>query len=191
MQGKLVVFSAPSGAGKTSIVRALLDRIPNLSFSVSVTSRSMREGEQHGKDYYFMTPELFRTHIDRGDFLEWEEVYPGSYYGTLYEEVVRIWDEGKHVVFDVDVAGGMSIKKHYGEQCLALFIMPPSIEELEKRLRGRNTETPESLMKRVSKAAHEMSFASRFDKVIVNDLFDEAIKNAEMEVVSFLKKLRD
>lgn len=187
MSGKLIVFSAPSGAGKTSIVRALLGRIPLLSFSVSATSRPMREGEMQGRDYYFMDAALFREHIERGDFLEWEEVYPGSYYGTLHREVERIWEQGRHVVFDVDVAGGLAIKKHYAERCLAIFVMPPSVGELEKRLLARNTETPESLKKRISKAEHEMSFAPRFDKIVINDKLDKAIADAATMVDEFIE----
>lgn len=187
MQGKLIVFSAPSGAGKTSIVRALLNRIPQLSFSVSATSRPMRAGEKQGDDYYFMSPEQFRQRIENGDFLEWEEVYPGSFYGTLQSEVQRIWDEGRHVVFDVDVAGGLTIKRFYGERCLALFIMPPSIDELQQRLLGRNTETADSIAKRISKAEQEMSFAARFDKIIINDKLDDAIEEAAALVTTFIK----
>jgi len=186
MTGRLIVFSAPSGAGKTSIVRALLGRVPALSFSVSATSRPMRRGEANGVDYYFMSPEEFRERISRGDFLEWEEVYPGSYYGTLLAEVDRIRDSGRHVVFDVDVAGGLKIKEHYGEQCLALFIMPPSLEELKKRLMRRRTETPDSLRKRFSKAKFELSFAGNFDAVIVNEVLEEAVRGAENMVNAFI-----
>lgn len=188
MHGRLIVFSAPSGAGKTSIVRGLMQRIPSLSFSVSATSRKRREGEQDGVDYYFMSPGEFRDHIDRGDFLEWEEVYPGSYYGTLRSEVDRIMAAGKHVVFDVDVAGGMTIKKTYKAQCLSLFIMPPSVEELKNRLLARRTESPESLHKRISKAEHEMSFSGRFDHIVVNDVLEDAIREAVDLVESFIQK---
>lgn len=188
MQEKLIVFSAPSGAGKTSIVRALLKKIPQLSFSVSATSRSMRNGETHGVDYYFMSPEGFRQRIENGDFLEWEEVYPGSYYGTLQSEVQRIWDEGRQVVFDVDVAGGLTIKRFYGERCLALFIMPPSIEVLEQRLTGRNTETADGIARRISKAEQEMSFAKQFDRIIINDILDDAIEEAAALVTDFINQ---
>lgn len=188
MYGRLIVFSAPSGAGKTSIVRGLVQQVPLLSFSVSATSRTRRKGEQHGVDYYFMSPAAFRERIDRGDFLEWEEVYPGSYYGTLRSEVDRILEAGRHVVFDVDVAGGMSIKNAYKAQCLSIFIMPPSVEELKKRLLARQTESAESLHKRISKAEHEMSFSGNFDHIVVNDVLDTAISEAVDLVQSFIQK---
>ena len=137
MEGKLLIFSAPSGAGKTSIVRALLGRVGGLSFSVSACSRPMRHGEKDGVDYYFLSPEAFREKIKQGEFLEWEEVYPGSYYGTLKSEVSRIWEKGRHVVFDVDVAGALNIKAHYGSQALSVFVMPPSVEELRKQVDDR------------------------------------------------------
>jgi guanylate kinase len=186
MEGKLLIFSAPSGAGKTSIVRALLERIPDLEFSVSACSRPMRPGEKDGVDYYFLSPEGFRERIDRGLFLEWEEVYPGSYYGTLKSEVSRIWGLGKHVVFDVDVAGALNIKNQFGEKALAVFVKPPSVEELRKRLVLRRTETEESLQKRIGKARQEMEFAESFDRILVNDDLETAIREATEIVRDFL-----
>lgn len=168
-QGKLIVVSAPSGSGKTTLVKHLLATIPHLAFSVSATSRKIREGEQDGKDYYFLNPDEFRTRAERGDFLEWEEVYPGLCYGTLKSEVERLTKQGLSVVFDVDVVGGLNIKKHYGKDALAIFVMAPSVEALEQRLRARSTDSEESLQHRISKAAHEMTFAARFDRIVVND----------------------
>lgn len=188
MEGKLFIFSAPSGAGKTSIVRALLARIPELEFSVSACSRPMRPGEKDGIDYYFLSPEDFREKISRGLFLEWEEVYPGSFYGTLKSEVSRIWDLGRHVVFDVDVAGALNIKAQYGERALAVFVMPPSVEELRKRLVLRKTETEESLRKRIGKARQEMAFADKFDRILVNDDLDKAIEAGGRIVLDFLNE---
>ncbi len=187
MEGKLFIFSAPSGAGKTSIVRALLAQMPQLEFSVSATSRPMRPGETEGVDYYFLSADTFREKIENGEFLEWEEVYNGSFYGTLFSEVQRIWNKGHHVVFDVDVAGGINIKKKFGEKALSIFVMPPSIEELEKRLVNRKTETPESLKKRLSKARYELSFAGEFDIVVVNDKLSQAIEDARKLVGDFLE----
>ena len=186
MEGRLVIFSAPSGSGKTSIVRDVLQEIPQLEFSVSACSRQMRPGEKDGVDYYFMSPDEFRKKINEDAFLEWEEVYPGSFYGTLRSELDRIWQAGKHVVFDVDVAGGLNIKKQYPEQALAIFVQPPSLEELEKRLIARNTETPESLKKRLGKAAYELTFADQFDRVIINDDLQTAIEETIQVLRGFL-----
>ena len=186
MGGKLIIFSAPSGAGKTSIVRALLAKMPELEFSVSACSRPMRPGETDGVDYYFLTPEDFREKISKGLFLEWEEVYPGSFYGTLITEVERIWAKGRHVIFDVDVAGGINIKQKYADKALSIFVMPPSIDELKKRLLGRKTETAESLAKRINKAEHEIAYAVQFDYVVVNDRLEDAIHEAEKLLKNFL-----
>ncbi len=186
--GKLIIFSAPSGAGKTSIVKGVLQETPDLAFSVSACSRPKRQNEQDGLDYYFMTPDAFRKKIKEDAFLEWEEVYPGSYYGTLRSEVERIWKSGKHVVFDVDVAGGLNIKRQYPDQALAIFIQPPSLEELEKRLINRGTETPESLQKRVGKAAFELTFAKDFDAIIINDDLNRAIRETIQIVIKFINK---
>ncbi len=186
--GRLIIFSAPSGAGKTSIVRGVMDRVPDLGFSVSACSRPKREGEKDGIDYYFLSPRDFRDKIDKGLFLEWEEVYPGSYYGTLLSEVERIWSEGRHVVFDVDVAGGLNIKRKYPDRTLAMFIMPPSLDILRQRLAERKTESPESMEKRIGKADYEMSFSGQFDKIIVNDRLEDAIEKAAREVLQFTGK---
>jgi len=185
-KGKLVIFSAPSGAGKTSIVQGVLQRTPQLAFSVSACSRPMRPGEVHGKDYYFLSPEAFRKKIDEGAFLEWEEVYPGNYYGTLRSEVERLWQEGKHVVFDVDVAGGLNIKNQFPQQALAIFIKPPSLEVLKQRLINRGTESEESLRKRLGKAELELSYANRFDHIVVNDHLETAIREASEKVKRFI-----
>ncbi|PKP25465.1 MAG: guanylate kinase, partial [Bacteroidetes bacterium HGW-Bacteroidetes-22] len=165
-QGKLIVFSAPSGAGKTSVVRAILNLRNDLSFSVSACSRGRRPGEVDGRDYYFLTTEEFRKKIEMSQFLEWEEVYPESFYGTLLSEIERIWAAGKHVVFDVDVVGALNIKKKYPQQTLAVFIAPPSMEILADRLRGRGTETEESIASRLGKAEWEMTFSNQFDYVV-------------------------
>ena len=187
-QGKLIIVSAPSGAGKTSIVKALLENIPLLSFSISACSRPMRAGEQDGIDYYFLSPEAFKEMIARDAFLEWEEVYPGSYYGTLRSEVERIWQSGRHVIFDVDVAGGLNIKKQYPSQSLSVFVMPPSVEALRERLKIRNTESEESIEKRVGKAEYEMSFADEFDRILVNEHLEQAIPLACKMVTAFLNE---
>lgn len=182
----MIIFSAPSGAGKTSIVKGVLDRVPDLEFSISACSRPQRKGEQDGMDYYFLSADEFRSKIAQGSFLEWEEVYPGSYYGTLHQEVERIWQKNKHVIFDVDVAGGVTIKKQYPQQALSIFVMPPSIEELERRLKQRGTETAQSLEKRLGKAQHELSFASQFDQILINDDLDQAIDKATRLIQGFL-----
>ncbi len=184
--GKLVIFSAPSGAGKTSIVKGVLRHTPQLAFSVSACSRPRRPGETDGVDYYFLSPEAFRQKIREGAFLEWEEVYPGSYYGTLYSEVERLWQLGKHVVFDVDVAGGLNIKKQFPKQSLAVFVKPPSPEVLKERLVNRQTETEESLSKRLGKAEQELSYAKHFDHILINDKLDKAIREATEKVQAFL-----
>lgn len=186
MQGKLIIFSAPSGSGKTTIVKHLLSKPYNLGFSVSATSRAIRGNEVHGKDYYFLTPDEFRSKIDNNEFLEWEEVYSGSYYGTLKSEVEHLRNAGTNVVFDVDVVGGCNIKKYYGNEALSVFIQPPSIEELEKRLKARSTDTDEVIAKRVEKAAYELTFAPQFDVVLINDQLEKALNEAEKLVESFL-----
>lgn len=162
--------------------------MPQLEFSVSATSRPKRKGEINGRDYYFLSPEMFRRKIDNDEFLEWEEVYQGSYYGTLRSEIQRIWDKGHHVVFDVDVAGGLNIKKQFDKNALSVFIMPPSLEELEKRLVNRKTETAESLKKRLDKARFELGFAKEFDRIVINEVLSEAIDEAAKLVENFIKK---
>jgi len=188
MSGKLIIFSAPSGAGKTTIVHQLLASRNDLEFSVSACSRAKRENEKDGVDYYFITAEEFRSRIDKDEFLEWQEVYENSYYGTLKSEVERIWAKGKHVIFDVDVVGGLNIKKYGQENALAIFVMPPSIEVLEERLKRRSTETPEALRKRVDKAKYELTFADKFDKIIVNEDLEKAVEEAKSTVQKFLSK---
>ena len=188
MSGKLIIFSAPSGAGKSTIVHHILGCGFNLEFSVSATSRAPRGNEVHGVDYYYLTPEEFRSKIRKNEFLEYEEVYPDSFYGTLRSEVQRITGQGKNVVFDIDVLGGINIKKQYDEQALALFVAPPSIEVLHQRLISRGTDTPEMIAKRIGKAEFELSFAPQFDKVVVNDDLEEAKKEAEKLIREFLSK---
>lgn len=186
MERKLIVVSAPSGAGKTSIVRYLLEQNPQLSFSISATTRAKRGMEEDGKDYYFISVPEFQEGIENGRFLEWQEVYAGQYYGSLKSEVDRLGDEGKVVVFDVDVLGGLNIKKFYKEQALAIFIQPPTLESLKERLIGRGTETPESLQKRLAKAEYEMSFAEQFDAIVVNDDLQVAREEANRLIRDFL-----
>ncbi len=185
-RGKLIIFSAPSGSGKTTIVKYLLGKKLNLAFSISATSRAPRKNETNGVDYYFLDQETFAKKVDDGEFLEWEEVYAGTCYGTLKEEVERLRKAGKHVLFDVDVVGGVNIKKHYGSEALALFIQPPSINELQKRLTLRNTDSPEVIEKRVAKAELELTYAPRFDKIIVNDDLTEACEKTEQLIRNFI-----
>jgi guanylate kinase len=187
MDGKLIIFSAPSGAGKTTIVHAMLEHMKELEFSISACSRDMRKGEVDGKDYYFLGLDGFRKRIEENAFLEWEEVYKDHYYGTLHSEVERIWDEGKHVIFDVDVYGGVNIKKQFPEKALAIFVMPPSVEILEDRLRKRSTDPEENIKKRMDKARHEISKAGEFDKIIVNDDLDTAIAEALAAIKEFIQ----
>lgn len=186
-QGKLVIFSAPSGSGKTTIVRRVLPMLPRLAFSVSATSRQMRPGEQNGKDYYFLTADDFRKAVAAGDFLEYEEVYAGQFYGTLKSELTRIWAQNQDVVFDVDVKGGLRIKEQFPQQSLAIFIQPPSVAELKRRLEGRGTETPETLKKRLDRAEEELSFAPRFDLRIINDDLERAVAEVQAAVTAFLQ----
>ena len=188
MKGKLLIFSAPSGAGKTTIVKHLLQKDFDLNFSVSATSREPRTGETHGKDYFFLSEKDFREKIENEEFLEWEEVYKGIFYGTLKSEVERIRNSGKNVIFDVDVVGGLNIKKHYGDDALAVFVQPPSVEELKKRLRNRSTESEEKINMRIAKAEKELSYASRFDVIIINDKLDSALKIVESRVAEFLNQ---
>jgi len=186
MEGKLIIFSAPSGAGKTTIVHHLLKVFPDLEFSVSACSREMRKGEQYGVDYYFLSVDEFKDKIERGEFVEWEQVYKDNFYGTLRSEVERIWKKGKHVIFDVDVIGGINLKKQFGSNALSVFVMPPSIEHLENRLKSRETETPESISRRMGKAEQELKTANQFDKIILNDKLEHAFEEAERIVEDFL-----
>lgn len=187
MSGKLIVFSAPSGAGKTTLVRKLIEAGLDLEFSVSACTRPKRDNEVDGVDYHFITVEDFRIKIANNEFLEWQEVYPGSYYGTLKSEVEKIWERGKHVIFDVDVKGGLNIKRAYPENTLAVFVKPPDIEMLKQRLLNRNTESRESLIKRIDKANYEMTFEKDFDLIIINDILENAEKEAIKAVSSFIK----
>ncbi len=188
MKNKLIIFAGPSGSGKTTIVHHLLKHMPELSFSVSAATREQRQNEVNGQDYYFIKEEEFKKKIDNEEFIEWEQVYVGGYYGTLKSEVERVWSLNKCVVFDVDVVGALSIKKTYGENALAVMVMPPSIEKLKERLHARATETLDSLHKRIDKAEHELSFAYLFDKVIVNDKIDDALAQAKLIAKDFLRK---
>lgn len=183
---KMIVISAPSGAGKTTIVKHLLKKFPQLGFSVSATSRTMRDGEENGREYYFMSSEVFRDMVRQGKLLEWQEVYPDSFYGTQVSEVDRITSTGQFPVFDVDVVGGLNIKKMYKERALAIFIKPPSYEVLEARLRSRGTESEENLLKRLNKVKWELTFESNFDVVIVNNTLHEAFSEVEKLVADFL-----
>jgi len=188
MKGKLIIFSAPSGAGKTTIVKHLLQQQFDLEFSISATSREPREGEANGKDYYFLSEKEFRNKIENDEFLEWEEVYSGIYYGTLKSEVQRIRKLGKNVIFDVDVIGGLNIKKYYGNEALAVFVRPPSVDELKNRLSDRSTESEEKIKMRIAKAEHELSFSQKFDAIIVNDNLEDALKTAEKLLHEFITK---
>lgn len=185
--GKLVIFSAPSGSGKTTIVRELLQRFPQFEFSISATSRQPRGKEQHGIDYYFLSTDEFRQRVVRDEFVEWEEVYAGTCYGTLKSEVERIWAKGNVIVFDVDVMGGINLKRLFGDDACSIFIMPPSIEELERRLRGRGTDSEEVIQKRIGKAEFELSKSPEFDYTVVNDVLADAVNEATDIINNFLK----
>lgn len=187
MSGKLLIICAPSGAGKTTIVRHLLEKVAGLEFSVSATSRPQRPNEINGIDYYFVDSETFEAKIKANEFLEWEEVYPGRYYGTLRSEIDRIWNRGNNVIFDVDVEGGLNIKRQFGDKALMIFIKPPSIEHLRERLMGRNTETTESLETRVSKADKEMEYAVHADYILTNDNLHDCLPEAERIARRFLE----
>ncbi len=186
--GKLIVFSAPSGSGKTTIVHhLLLQAALNLDFSISATSREKRGTEIHEKDYYFISLKEFQKHVEKDDFIEWEEVYTNNFYGTLKNEVERIWELGKHVIFDIDVVGGLSIKNKFPEQTLAIFVQPPSIEEMERRLRNRQTDSEEKIKERVAKAEKELKYAKDFDVILINNDLDTAKKEAYGLVDNFIK----
>lgn len=185
-QGKCIIVSAPSGAGKTTIVRYLLDQDLGLKFSVSATSRKPRLEEVDKQDYYFLTAEEFEARVKKDDFIEWEEVYPGQYYGTLKAEIQRIWDKGGHVIFDVDVIGGLNLKKHFGEKAISIFIQPPSIDSLEARLRARRSESEETMKLRLDKATQELAKSSEFDAIVVNEELFSACDEAERIVKEFI-----
>lgn len=178
MNGKLFIFCAPSGSGKTTIVKQLLNRKNNIGFSISATTRFPREGEIDGKDYYFLSPQEFQKKVENNEFAEWEEVYKGTFYGTPKSEITRLWEQGKHVVFDVDVVGGINLKKLYQERAVGIFVKVPSLEELKKRLISRGTETEESLTKRIDKMRDELEFEKEFDYTVVNANLEEAVTNA-------------
>jgi len=180
MSGKAIIFCAPSGSGKTTIVKHLLETNPDLGFSISASTRDRRgRTEQNGKDYYFLSPDDFKQKIDSNEFIEWEEVYSGNFYGTLKSEIERIWNEGKNVIFDVDVKGGLNLKKYFGDNALAVFVKVPSLEVLESRLNDRGTESQQSLSQRLFKAKFEMSFQDKFDVVLVNENLDTSLKEAQ------------
>jgi len=188
-QGKLIVFSAPSGSGKTTIVRHLLKQTDlNLEFSISATSREKRGSEIHGKDYYYLSLEEFKNRIKNDDFLEWEEVYRDNFYGTLKTEIERIWAQGKHVIFDIDVSGGLRIKRKFPDQTLAIFVKPPDLNELVRRLKERGEESEDKISMRVSKAPAELATAPLFDEIVINSNLDEALENAHKLVADFIAK---
>jgi guanylate kinase len=186
MKRKAIIVSAPSGAGKTTIVKNLLSVFPGLEFSVSACSRVKRETEINGKDYYFITADQFREKIANDEFIEWQEVYPGSYYGTLKSEIEKIWSQGKTPIFDVDVLGGINLKRYFGDDSLAIFIQPPSLQELENRLRHRGTESEENLQTRLNRGKEEMTFANKFDHILVNDKISSASTKATELIKAFL-----
>lgn len=186
--GKLIIFSAPSGAGKSTIVNHLLKCYPTMEFSISACSRAPRGKEVHGKEYYFLGVEGFKAEIENDAFVEWEEVYENNFYGTLKSELDRIWSKGGIAVFDIDVVGGVNLKKQFGEQALSIFVKPPSIEELEKRLRNRKTETEDKLQMRLAKAEEELTYATKFDVVLENDILERALRKSEYIIEEFLSK---
>ena len=186
--GKLIIFSAPSGSGKTTIVKRLLSTFPQFEFSISATSRQPRGEERNGVDYFFLTQEEFRQKVAENAFVEWEEVYNGTCYGTLRSEMERIWAKGNVIIFDVDVIGGINLKRIFGERACSIFIKAPSVEALRERLIGRGTDSAETIEKRVAKAEFELSKASEFDFVVVNDILDNAVAETEQIITDFLKR---
>lgn len=185
--GKVIIFSAPSGSGKSTIVNRLLEEMPRLEFSISATSRQPRGTEQNGVEYYFFTNDEFRERVAADEFLEWEEVYAGTSYGTLKSEIERIWSVGNVAVFDVDVVGGVNIKRIFAEEALSVFIMPPSVEELRVRLIARATDTTEAIERRVAKASAELEYAPQFDRVVINDNLEEAVSQVRQLVMEFIE----
>lgn len=185
-KGKLIIFSAPSGAGKTTLVRHLLNSRSDLAFSISCCTRGKRDGEIDGKDYYFLDVNDFKQKVNNNEFAEWEEVYENHFYGTLKSEIQRIWNEGNHVLFDIDVKGGLNLKKQFGKDALAVFVKPPSVEELKKRLTNRNTDSADKLKIRLAKANEELSFAPEFDEIVVNDDLSKAKLDVEELISRFI-----
>jgi guanylate kinase len=188
MEGKCIIISAPSGAGKTTIVQSLLKELTQLAFSISACSREPRGMEQNGVDYYFLGKDVFQKYIEENAFLEWEEVYEGMFYGTLKSELSRIWKEGKTVIFDVDVVGGIHLKQIMGEKALSIFIQPPSMEELKRRLTSRNTDSIDKINMRLAKAEQEIEQAKDFDAIVVNDQLDVAIQTVHSAIISFIEQ---
>ena len=188
MDGKVIIFSAPSGTGKTTIIKQILPKFAELEFSISATCRAPRSGEQDGRDYYFISNDEFDRLVKEGAFIEWEEVYAGTRYGTLRREIERIWAKGHTIVFDIDVKGGVNLKKIFGDQAMSVFIMPPSIDELRRRLEGRATDSPETITRRINKAEEELGYSKHFDKIVVNDVLEDAIRETECYVSEFLNK---
>jgi guanylate kinase len=189
MAGKALIFSAPSGSGKTTIVHHLLKNNPDLGFSISASTRDKRgRKEEDGKDYHFLSPEEFKEKIDADEFIEWEEVYAGNFYGTLKSEIERVWAEGKNVIFDVDVKGGINLKKYFGDKALSVFVKAPSLEILEERLKDRGTESEESLSRRLFKAKFEMTFQDKFDVVLVNEDLQKSLEEAQRLYDAFKAK---
>lgn len=188
-KGKIIIVSAPSGTGKSSIISKIIDN-PELAlgFSVSATSRSPRGEERDGREYYFLTPDEFSRRVEAGEFVEWEEVYKGTCYGTLLSEVERVTGEGRNLIMDIDVKGALNVKKRFGDEAVSIFIMPPSLEELERRLRGRQTDSEEAISRRLGKAGYEMTFASEFDERVVNDNLSRAASEVEEIIRNFVKK---
>lgn len=186
--GKLIIYSAPSGSGKTTLVHDILQVFPQIQFSVSACSRPRRENEVHGKDYYFLTPDEFQHKVREGEFAEWEEVYPGSFYGTLHSEIEKIWSLGHHVIFDVDVEGGLKLKQKFPDRALSIFVKVPDFATLESRLRSRNTESEETLFRRLQKAVREMDYADKFDAIVFNHDLQEAISQSRQLVTEFLNR---
>lgn len=188
-KGKLIIFSAPSGAGKTTIVQHLLKTFPDkIAFSISATTRQARGDEQHNEDYYFISKDEFLHKVAKHEFVEFEEVYSGTFYGTLHSEIERIWNEGKSVIFDLDVEGGLRLKKKYEENALAIFVQPPSLEVLIERLKGRGTDSNEKIIERINKAAKELDYAPKFDVILKNDDLHTACSQAEDLILNFINK---
>ena len=187
MTGKIIILSAPSGTGKSSIIKHLMAKRPdlNLKFSISATSRKPRVGEEDRRDYYFLSTEMFKEKIDAGEFVEWEEVYEGTFYGTLLSEVKKNVDEGHTVIMDIDVAGSLNVKERFGDKALAIFLMPPSIQELEMRLHNRGTDSEEEVARRLAKAGYELTFAPKFDCVVINDDFFHAVEEVAQKIENF------